>query len=164
MLLSSAGRVKALDRRVDLSHAKVNSVPQGWFGQLPSGLSVKVCVCHQDGLSRLAQSGRRVAGRVKQGQPRGLPKRGARKRQQGWHMAGMMAVYMHPVLRQVQWNAVALQNPASLCVRQRRGPCIHPSSHSSSLYPALSSAHPLLGDKQLDLPSMESPPQQAVRK
>lgn len=62
-LLSSAGRVNALGRRVDLSLARVNSVPQGWFGHLPLGLSVEVCVCHQDGLSRLAQSRRRIAGK-----------------------------------------------------------------------------------------------------
>lgn len=62
-LLSSAGRVIALDRRVDLSLAGVNSVPQGWFGLLPTGLSVKVCVCHQDGLSQLAQSRRGIAGK-----------------------------------------------------------------------------------------------------
>lgn len=55
MLLSSAGRVKALDRRVDLSLARVNSVPQGWFGQLPTGLSVKVCVCHKAGTEQKEQ-------------------------------------------------------------------------------------------------------------
>lgn len=55
MLLSSAGRVKAVDRGVDLSHARVNSVPQGWFGQLLTGLSVKVCVYHQAGTERKEQ-------------------------------------------------------------------------------------------------------------
>ena len=63
MLLSGAGRVNALDRREDLSHAWVNSVPQGWFGQLPSGLSVKVCICHREDLPRLAESRRTTAGR-----------------------------------------------------------------------------------------------------
>lgn len=63
MLLSGAGRMNALDWREDLTRAWVNSVPQGWFGQLPAGLSVKVCVCHQEGLPRLAGSRRRIAGR-----------------------------------------------------------------------------------------------------
>lgn len=62
MLLSSAGRVNARNRREDLSHAWVNSVPQAWFCQLPTGLSVKVCLCHREGLPGLAGS-RRTAGR-----------------------------------------------------------------------------------------------------
>lgn len=55
MLLSSAGRLKALDRRLDLNCGRINSIPQGWFGQLPTSLSVKVCVCHQPGTEQKEQ-------------------------------------------------------------------------------------------------------------
>lgn len=63
MLLYGAGRANVLDGRENLSHTWVNSVPQGWFHQLPTDLSVKLCVCHREGLSRLAGSRRRTAGR-----------------------------------------------------------------------------------------------------
>lgn len=117
MLLSSASRVKALDRRVDLSHARVNSVPQGWFGQLPTGLSVKVCVCYQAGTEQKEQG--------KSWQPRGLPKRGARKRQQGWP-GTWLGCYVHaPSPQAGSLKCCGFAKPCITLCEAEEGP-VHP--------------------------------------